>query len=223
MSVFDDHAKSYDEWYTTPIGKWIDEIETRCAFGLLEPRSGMKILDAGCGTGNFSLKLARLGCAVTGVDLSCEMLAIAIEKARAENLEVKFLPMDVKALEYVDGAFDAVISMAALEFIENPLDAAEEMYRVVRRGGRLVIGTINRLSPWGELYMGIGRRSDSVYRHARFLSLEEMSRFRPENLVSTRECLLFRPDNDVDNSRSGEDHGPAEPGKGGFLCAMWKK
>ena len=149
MSVFDDHAKSYDGWYTTPIGKRVDEIETRCAFGLLEPRSGMKVLDAGCGTGNFSLKLARLGCAVTGVDLSCEMLAIAIEKARAENLEVEFLPMDVKALEFVDGAFDAVISMAVLEFIENPLDAAEEMYRVVKRGGRLVIGTINRLSPWG--------------------------------------------------------------------------
>ncbi|HON33754.1 MAG: class I SAM-dependent methyltransferase [Thermovirgaceae bacterium] len=223
MSVFDDHAKSYDEWYTTPIGKWIDEIETRCAFGLLEPRSGMKILDAGCGTGNFSLKLARLGCAVTGVDLSGEMLAIAIEKAEAESLEVKFLSMDIKTLEFDDGAFDAVVSMAALEFIQNPLDAAEEMFRVVRKGGRLVIGTINRLSPWGELYMEIGRRSDSVYRHARFLSLEEMSRFRPENLASTKECLFFRPENYVDNSHPGEDHGPAEPGRGGFLCAMWMK
>lgn len=223
MSVFDDHAKSYDGWYTTPIGERVDEIETRCAFGLLEPRSGMKVLDAGCGTGNFSLKLARLGCAVTGVDLSGEMLAIAIEKARAENLEVEFLPMDIKALEFADGAFDAVISMAALEFIQNSLDAAEEMFRVVQKGGRLVIGTINRLSPWGELYMEIGRRSGSVYRHARFLSLEELSSFRPENLASTRECLFFRPENDADNSRPGEDHGPAEPGKGGFFCAMWKK
>jgi len=223
MSIFNEHAKSYDEWYATPIGKRVDEIETRCSFGLLEPRSGMKVLDAGCGTGNFSLKLSRLGCAVTGVDLSGEMLAIAIEKARAENLEVEFLPMDVKALEFSDGAFDAVISMAALEFIENPLDAAEEMFRVVKRGGRLVIGTINRLSPWGELYMEIGRRSDSVYRHARFLSLEEMSRFRPENLASTKECLFFRPENYVDNSHPGEDHGPAEPGRGGFLCAMWMK
>ena len=43
----------------------------------------MTILDAGCGTGNFSIKLAERGAHVTGIDLSTEMMAVAREKAVA--------------------------------------------------------------------------------------------------------------------------------------------
>ncbi|MFA5621495.1 MAG: methyltransferase domain-containing protein [Thermovirgaceae bacterium] len=223
MSVFDDHARSYDQWYTTPLGRHVDEVETRCAFDLLKPRKGMKVLDAGCGTGNFSLKMAKLGCDVTGVDLSERMLILAAEKARSEGIRADFLAMDVNALEFTDGTFDAVISMAVLEFVDNPFDAAEEMYRVLKRGGKLVIGTINRLSPWGELYTEIGRKVGSVYHHAKFLGMEEMRQFKPGNLVSLSECLFTRPDTNEEDIRPGEELFPAVPGKGGFLCAMWKK
>lgn len=86
MSVFDKDSSTYDQWYSTPLGKHADEAETRCALELLKPTAGMRILDAGCGTGNFSLGLARLGCSVTGIDISEKMLAFAREKAQREQL-----------------------------------------------------------------------------------------------------------------------------------------
>ncbi|MDD2518149.1 MAG: methyltransferase domain-containing protein, partial [Synergistales bacterium] len=85
MAVFDDQAKKYDQWYMTSLGRHVDETETRCALELLRPGPGMKVLDVGCGTGNFSIKLVRLGCDVLGIDISREMLAVAGEKARMEG------------------------------------------------------------------------------------------------------------------------------------------
>jgi ubiquinone/menaquinone biosynthesis C-methylase UbiE len=193
MSVFDDHARSYDQWYATPLRKHVDEVEARCAFDLLKPRKGMKVLDAGCGTGNFSLKMSRLGCNVTGIDLSKKMLAPAEEKARSEGIRGDFRAMDMNTLESADETFDAVISRAALKFVDNSFGAAEEMYRALKRGGNLVIGTINRPSPWEGLYREIGQKDGSVYHRAKFPCMEEMRRFKPGNLVSTSECLSSDP------------------------------
>ncbi|HOO87354.1 MAG TPA: methyltransferase, partial [Synergistales bacterium] len=57
MSVFDNDASTYDQWYTTPMGRHVDDVETSCALALLQPFSGMKILDVGCGTGVLSLAM----------------------------------------------------------------------------------------------------------------------------------------------------------------------
>lgn len=223
MAVFDDQAKKYDQWYTTSLGRHVDETETRCALELLRPGPGMKVLDVGCGTGNFSIKLVRLGCDVLGIDISREMLAVAGEKARMEGFKVDFRYMDVNAMEFADESFDAVISMAALEFMKDHSRALDEMFRVLKRGGNLLIGTINRLSPWGEFYLKAGKSSRSVFRHAGFLVMEELKSFRPDNLVSVSECLFIGPDTDEKDIDTDKENTLAEPGKGGFLCAMWKK
>ncbi|NLB54072.1 MAG: hypothetical protein GX808_14200 [Syntrophomonadaceae bacterium] len=44
------HAINYDDWYTTEIGGFIDQVESNSALALFAPRSGMEVLDAGCGT-----------------------------------------------------------------------------------------------------------------------------------------------------------------------------
>jgi len=223
MSVFDDQAKKYDQWYKTKLGRHVDETETRCAFELLKPGPGMKVLDVGCGTGNFSIKLARLGCVVTGIDISKEMLSVAAEKARMEGFKVDFQSMDVTAMKFADESFDIVISMAALEFMKDHSDAIDEMFRVLKKGGYLLVGTINRLSPWGELYLKAGEDSGSIFHHAGFLTMEELKSFRPDKLVSTSECLFIGPDADEKDIDPDKENTLMEPGKGGFLCAMWRK
>ncbi|NJO92077.1 MAG: methyltransferase domain-containing protein [Chloroflexia bacterium] len=70
MIIFDKEATSYDGWYQTEKGKLIDEVETSLAIELLQPKRGMKVLDVGCGTGNYSIKLAKAGCNVTAIDVS---------------------------------------------------------------------------------------------------------------------------------------------------------
>lgn len=51
MAFFDPVAPEYDKWYQTPIGRFLDEVETKLAFDLFTPRAGARVLDAGCGSG----------------------------------------------------------------------------------------------------------------------------------------------------------------------------
>jgi ubiquinone/menaquinone biosynthesis C-methylase UbiE len=100
---------------------------------------GTPVLDAGAGTGRLAIELARLGLAVTGLDLSPSM----VEQARrnAENVgmagEITFEVGDVGALPYGEAAFELVVSTAALHHWTDPGAAAAELYRVVRPAGRL--------------------------------------------------------------------------------------
>ena len=59
-------AETYDRWYASPLGDWVDRCEKEAVFALLPPVTGLRILDAGCGTGNFSLVLAALAKALPG-------------------------------------------------------------------------------------------------------------------------------------------------------------
>lgn len=67
MQIFDGRAAGYDKWYQTKIGAFIDEVETDLAFSMFEVGEGEKILDAGAGTGNFSIKLAKKGAVIIGL------------------------------------------------------------------------------------------------------------------------------------------------------------
>lgn len=59
---------------------------------------GCRVADLACGTGAFALRLAKLGFAVTGVDISEQMLSLAQEKARAQGLRVQFVRQDMERL-----------------------------------------------------------------------------------------------------------------------------
>ncbi len=153
-SVFDRSAEKYDEWYESERGRRIDEIETNLIMSLLKPRKGERILDVGCGTGNYSIKLAKLGCVVVGIDPSKDMINRALEKSMKLHLkDVSFKLGKAEELPFPDEDFDAVVSVTAIEFFDEVEKAVSEMFRVLKSGGRLVIGTINRESPWGKLYM----------------------------------------------------------------------
>lgn len=108
MAIFTDVASSYDAWYTSKMGAFVDQVETDLAFRLFPAEKGMKVLDVGCGTGNFSLKLAKRGCRVTGIDITDEMLEIARGKAAAESADIDFYNMDLYKLNFPDETFDAV-------------------------------------------------------------------------------------------------------------------
>lgn len=100
---------------------------------LLEPRSGERILDVGCGTGQLSAEIARSGALVTGLDSSSEMLA----EARRNCPQLHFVEADAADFQF-DEAFDAVFSNAALHWVKNQEGAARSMARALKRGGRLV-------------------------------------------------------------------------------------
>jgi len=84
---FDAHAPIYDEnEFTKNTVREVDFLLEE-----LELPSGASILDVGCGTGRHSVELARRGYAVTGLDLSAEMLAKAEEAAKASGVQVEWV------------------------------------------------------------------------------------------------------------------------------------
>lgn len=215
-------ADKYDCWYNTKKGNLADEIETKTAFELFQPSPEEKILDVGCGTGNFSIKLAGKGCLVTGVDVAEPMLVKARRKAVDRGFDILFYRQDVKDLKFKDDFFDGVISMAAVEFMPDLNRAYLEMKRVVKPGGKILIGTINRDSTWGELYREQSRRETSVFHHAILRTPEELKKIDRPNLVNAQECLFIPPDAPEDEISWEEEKRLAGRVRGGFFCILWK-
>ncbi len=100
---------------------------------LLDPQSGERILDIGCGTGQLTAEIARSGAQVTGLDNSADMLA----DARKNFREISFVLADAAGFDFPE-PFDAVFSNAALHWVKNAGGAAASIAGALRPGGRLV-------------------------------------------------------------------------------------
>ena len=103
---------------------------------------GLKVLDLGCGDGTTALPAARLGADVLGVDIASNLVEAGNKRARKEGLtNCKFQEGDASDLhEIKDHSFDLLVSIFGAMFAPKPFDAAKEMVRVTRPGGRIVMG-----------------------------------------------------------------------------------
>lgn len=123
------------------------------AANLANVHPGEQVLDVGTGTGQLARALgARLGGSgkVLGVDLSEGMLAYGRERGRKLGLTphiVKFARGDAEQLEVADSSVDVCTSLFLLRHLPRPDRAVAEMARVVRPGGRLVVG-LGSAGPW---------------------------------------------------------------------------
>jgi SAM-dependent methyltransferase len=104
-------------------------------------KRGLKILDLGCGDGTTALPAARLGAQVWGVDPARNLIAAANRRAEEAGLaNVHFQTGDAADLvSFHADTFDLVISIFGAMFAERPFDAAREMVRVTKPGGRIVM------------------------------------------------------------------------------------
>lgn len=135
---FDDAtSRQLEAVYLTP-----DVVEQReKIMALLAMRAGEKALDIGCGPGLTTLALAQATGAngkVTGVDIAEPMLAIA-RKRCADYANVSFTTADVTALPYDDASFDLALATQVYEYVEQVDLALQELARVVKPGGRVLI------------------------------------------------------------------------------------
>jgi ubiquinone/menaquinone biosynthesis C-methylase UbiE len=131
--------------------------ELVAARAAIEP--GMTVLDVACGTGNAARPAARAGGRVTGLDLVPKLLEQGREKAEKEGLEIEWVEGDAEALPFEDDSFDRVLSTFGHMFAPRHQQAADEMARVCRPGGAIVIatwttdGVFGALSAAGAPYM----------------------------------------------------------------------
>jgi ubiquinone/menaquinone biosynthesis C-methylase UbiE len=101
-----------------------------------------RVLDLGCGDGTTALPSARRGAEVLGVDIASNLVAAGSERAAAEGLtNLRFQEGDASHLDDLpEESFDLVVSIFGAMFAPKPYDVAKEMARVIRPGGRIVMG-----------------------------------------------------------------------------------
>lgn len=145
-AFFDRDADRYDASYAerSPGGH---TLRTRLAVALelLGEGSG-SVLDVGMGPGRLSQELARRGFAVSGVDASDEMVALARE--RLPEARERLVQGDLLDLPFPDGSFDAVVATGVLEYVPDKQRAVEELARVLRPGGLAVVSLPNVRAPY---------------------------------------------------------------------------
>lgn len=98
---------------------------------------GDRVLDVAAGTGNVAIPAAFAGGRVTASDLTPELLDAGRESARQAGVEIDWEVADAEALPYGDGEFDVVVSCVGVMFAPHHQQAADELVRVLRPGGRL--------------------------------------------------------------------------------------
>lgn len=139
-----DKAASYYE------NSWQDQLwpAQESLLAEADPQFGETILDVSCGTGLITMPLAKLVGStgmVTAIDISDGMIEKAwAEKKRIGLDNINFRQMNAEVLDFEDNSFDAVICSLGLMYFPNPEKALQEMFRVLKPGGRALVLV------WGE-------------------------------------------------------------------------
>ncbi|MBQ9737285.1 MAG: class I SAM-dependent methyltransferase [Clostridia bacterium] len=145
--MYNDFAKVYDKLQDADYEAFIDFYER------IFEKMGKKpklVLDLGCGTGNITIPMAKRGYDMIGLDLSCEMLNIAHNKAAHEGADILFLNQDMREMELY-GTVDAMVcALDGFNYITEPDDLKQVMKLVenyLNPGGIMIfdISTVYKL------------------------------------------------------------------------------
>ena len=219
--LFDEWPDRYDEWFRTPVGTLVKRYESALLLDLLQPSPGETILDVGCGTGIFTLDVLKLGPSVVGLEISLPMLM----RARQKTGDSPFRPVtaDMLSLPFANDVFDKTVSMTALEFVENAQDAIRELFRVTRKGGTVVVTTLNSLSPWATRRKQKAEKGHHLFKKMVFRSPDDMRRLAPVDGV-LKTAIHFQKGENPDRAPEIEKEGQILDLKtGAFLAASWVK
>ncbi|MBU0492667.1 MAG: class I SAM-dependent methyltransferase [Chloroflexi bacterium] len=141
---YDAEASRYDAHrYACRCKRLISELQQAFVLDVLGDVG--HVLDAGCGTGRFSIPLAERGVQVVAVDASPAMLAVARRKAGEAGVasHITFVQGDVEHLSFAPGSFDGAVSIAVLRHFPSPAVGIGELARVLRPGGAMALDYLN--------------------------------------------------------------------------------
>ncbi|MFH0785952.1 MAG: class I SAM-dependent methyltransferase [Pseudomonadota bacterium] len=210
--TFDKIAESYDQWYDSPEGEAILNVETKCLKRLGGSFAG-RWLELGVGTGRFASKLGI----IEGIDPSFGMLKIAAARG------IHACTGRAESLPFPDESFDGVLMALSLCFIREPERALNECFRILQPAGLLLLGIVSSDSSWGELYAKKKAMGHPIYSLADFRSsLEIISATETAGFSLLRKaCTLFwKPDSQPEsNPRVDEGISP----NAGFLGLLFSK
>jgi len=195
-------AERYDAWFEEHEEAYLSELE---AIRSLMPGGPSLGLEVGVGTGRFASEL--------GVQVGVDPAIRCLELARRRGIQV--VQAVGEELPFRDGSFDLILVVVSLCFMEDPDRALSEVGRVLRPGGRLILGIVDKESFLGRAYMVKKSLGRPFYRDAHFLSAGEAITMVEEvglEVVRVVQTVFDFPDRleEVEEAREGH-------GEGGFV------
>jgi SAM-dependent methyltransferase len=166
--------KTYVAWRSTALGAITEALEDRLLFELLGDAAGRRVLEVGCGDGAFALALRARGADTIGVDPDPSMLAAARSRFAAAGAVVPLAAAAGEHLPFVDASFDVVIAKTVLCFVGDATAMIGEMARVLKPGGRFVIGELGKRSWWAAERRIRAWLGSCLWRRARFRTPGEL-------------------------------------------------
>lgn len=184
----------YARWRGSELGAITERLERGLVLELAGEVRDRKILDIGCGDGDLAIELAKRGASVSGIDLSAAMIDAARERAKKNHADITFDVGTANKLPFSSNQFDLVTAITILCFVDDAPPVFQEIARVLRPGGRLVIGELGKWSSWAA-----GRRirawlGSPLWRQGRFRTaneLEELARQAGFDVVQRRGAIYY--------------------------------
>lgn len=157
---FEKYSDAYDEWFKKNFDLYEAELE---AIRQLIPPPGSEGMEVGVGSGKFA---APLGIKI-GVEPS-EKMAI---KARMQGINV--YPGVAEELPFSDGRFEFVLMVTTICFVDDIIKSFREAFRVLKPGGCIIVGFVDKESALGRQYADKSEKS-KFYKEASFFSTQEV-------------------------------------------------
>ncbi|MCW4037656.1 MAG: class I SAM-dependent methyltransferase [Candidatus Bathyarchaeota archaeon] len=161
------------------LGKQI--LRKEAAYIYNELQGSEAILDVGCGIGSFEQHLPTLN--IIGLDVSEDML----EEARKRS-DKTFIQGDATDLTFHDAIFDAVFTVTTLEFLEDYQKAIQEIARVTKPRGKLLVMMLN---PSSEYFRENVRRPGDYFQRIKHTDTEELREYVSRFYVISKEDLFL--------------------------------
>ena len=123
----------------------------------LDLRAGAKVLDVAAGNGMMTLAAARRWCDVTSTDYVPALLEQGRARASAEGLAIGFMEADAEQLPFDDASFDVIVSTFGVMFTPNQPQAASELLRVCKSGGKIGLANWTPDGFIGQVFKTLGK------------------------------------------------------------------
>lgn len=166
----------YRRWRESELGAATEGLEQDLILSLVGDVTDCRVLDIGCGDGFLAVTLGQRGANVVGLDASQSMLEAARKRASDQETDVVLSLGLAERLPFADQSFDVVVAVTILCFVAEAEQTFAEIGRVLRPGGRLVIGELGRWSTWAVRRRIKGWLGSPLWRYGRFRTARELER-----------------------------------------------
>ena len=159
IGAFEKNLPAYEEWFTDNHFAYLSELE---AIKQLIPKN-KKGVEIGIGSGIFAEPLGI----INGIDPSPAMRTKALERG------LNVTEATAEQLPYKNISFDFALMVTAICFVDNVVKSLNEIYRILKPGGEVIIGFVDKNSPVGKIYLK--HKNESLfYNEATFFSTDEI-------------------------------------------------